>query len=265
MLTALTNFYANNQGAIWRFLFVLIVGQIVIKLVMRLVNRTKVNDKFDRTVSLFMSNLVKFMLYAIYLIVLLSIVGVPMTTFVAMLSAIGLAIALALQGNLANFASAIVILVFKPFEVGDFIETKEHMGSVQQIQLLFTHLLTPDNRRVVVPNAQLVSSSVVNFSYETTRRVQLVYNAAYEHDVDLVLSILRAIVDSNDKILAEPEPTIRLKNHGESALEYDVMVWVNSEHYWDVRYWLNEEVRRTFVTKGIKMPYPQRQVTMING
>lgn len=257
-------FITDHQSAIIQFLVVLIIGFIVIKVIEKLVSHSTFNEKVDTAIGKFFIRLVKFMLYATYLIVLLSIAGVPMTTFVAMLSAIGLAVALALQGNLANFASALVILFFKPFEVGDFIECGGSMGSVKEIQLLFTHILTPDNKRVIIPNAQLVNNKVTNFSSEDTRRIDLVYSASYDHNVDEVIQILWDVVGSNVCVLHEPAPLVRLLNHGDHALEYDVKIWVNKENYWPVKYQMNEDVRRVFAEKSIKIPYPHREVLVTN-
>lgn len=254
------NLISENQSEIIKFLFILIIGFIVIKIIVRIIEKATRNPKMDLTIGKFLLGLIKFMLYTAYIIVLLSTLGVPMTTFIAMLSAIALAIALALQGNLSNFSSALVILFFKPFKVGDFIETVNNIGTVQEIQLLFTYLLTPDNKRVIIPNSDLVNVRVVNYSAERTRRIDLVFTAGYEDDMDMVINTIKDITVANDKILIEPAPVVRLLNHGLNALEYDVKIWILKEDFWEVKYYMNEEVRRAFDEKNIKIPYPQREL-----
>lgn len=254
------SFINTHQQELIRFALIMVGGFIIIKIILKLLDKSSINQKIDITVGRFLAGLVKLILYSAYVIILLSVLGVPMTTFVAMLSAIGLAIALALQGNLSNFSSALVILFFKPFKVGDFIETGSNLGTVQEIQMLFTYVLTVDNRKIIIPNSELVNSRVINYSSETTRRVDMVFTASYEDDVDHVIQLITKVVEANASILVEPAPIIRLVNHGQSALEYDVKVWIEKENFWLVKYGLNEEVRRTFLENNIKIPYPQREL-----
>lgn len=256
----IATYIETNQQELIRFALILIGGLVIIKVILKLLEKSSVIKKIDITVGKFLAGLVKLILYMAYVIILLSVLGVPMTTFVAMLSAIGLAIALALQGNLANFSSALVILFFKPFKVGDFIESGTNLGTVQEIQMLFTYVLTPDNRKIIIPNSDLVNTRVINYTSETTRRLDMVFTASYEDDMDQVIELLTQIVGANEKILPEPAPVIRLFNHGQSALEYDVKVWIQKEDFWQVKYGLNEAVRRSFLENDIKIPYPQREL-----
>lgn len=253
----ITDFISENQGAIIQFLAVLIVGYILIGVIVNVFNKSSLNEKVDTTVGKFFVRLIKFMLYSIYVIVLISMLGVPMTTFIAMLSAIGLAIALALQSYIANFASALVILFFKPFEVGDFIQTSTDMGTVKEIQLLFTHLITPDNRKIIVPNSTLVTDNVTNYSSEENRRVELVFSASYDDDIHTVIKAIKDVIHSIEEIHHDPEPIVRLANHGDFGLEYDVKVWVKGADYWPVKYQLNEDVRIAFANKSITIPTPK--------
>lgn len=254
----------EHQAEIIRFLVVLVFGFIAIRVILKLMGHALINEKVDPTIGSFSRGLIKFLLYAIYIIVVLGAAGIPVTTFVAMLGAIGLAIALALQGNLSNFASALVILFFKPFKVGDFIESGTNLGTVKEIQLLFTYIITPDNRRVIIPNSELVNGRVINYSSEESRRIDLVFSASYEDDVDQVIGLITEIVKGNEKILDTPEAVVRLSNHGSSALEYDVKVWVQKENFWDVKYQMQEDIRKQFLTNDIKIPYPQAEV-WLNG
>lgn len=260
----LNTYISNNMESIIRFGVTLIVGFILIKAITKILQKSSINSKVDKTVYGFLLGLIKFMLYTAYVIILFGILGVPVTSFIAMFSAIGLAIALALQGNLANFAGALVILFFKPFRIGDFIETGNEIGTVQEIQLLFTYISTPDNRRIIVPNSDLVNNRVINYTAEKNRRIDLVYSAGYQDDVDQVIKVLTDVVEKNDLILLEPVPVIRLVNHGSSALEYDVKVWAPKEEFWNVKYQMNEDVRKAFIENDISIPYPQREVWVNN-
>lgn len=250
----------DNASQIIKFIVIAVLGYIAIKIIMLIFNKSKSIVKIDPNVGSFLKGLIKFLLYAIYIIILLTLIGIPITTFVAMLGAVGLAIALALQGNLSNFASAILILMFKPFVVGDYIECKGDSGSVRDIQLLFTTIITPDNKKVTIPNSDLINSSVINYTSEDTRRVDLTFSAGYDSDVDLVKSVLTDIVASHQKILIYPEPIIRLANHADNALVYDLKVWVNTFDYWDVFYDLEESVRIEFEKNNIEIPFPQREI-----
>ncbi len=254
----------ENIADIFKFGIVLVVGFITIKLINYFIGKSKIVNKVEPTVGIFLKGLTKFLLYATYIIILLSVAGVPMTTFIAMMSAIGLAIGLALQGNLSNFASAIMILLFKPFKIGDIIESQGNIGTVQEIQMLFTHILTFDNRKVIIPNSELVNARIINYTSESLRRIDLVFGASYENDVEQVKDVLRQVVSGNEMILKEPEPIIRLTNHNSSSLDYDVKVWVDKTMYLPVRYDLLENVRKAFENNDIKIPYPQHEIWMAN-
>ncbi|MDD2371279.1 MAG: mechanosensitive ion channel [Firmicutes bacterium] len=250
----------DNWNEIIRFLIILVIGYILIKITLFFFNKSKSIIKIDPTISGILRGIIKFFLYASYVIILLNVLGVPITTFIAMFGAVGLAVALALQGNLSNFASAFIILMFKPFKVGDYIESKDKSGTVNDIQMLYTQLLTPDNRKIIIPNSELVNSSVINYTSEPIRRVDLVFNASYDSDVDKVKNVLNNIVIDHKKILEFPEAIVRLANHGASSLDYDVKVWVDTMDYWDVLYDLEETVRKKFKENNIDIPFPQSEI-----
>lgn len=252
----------DNLSQIIKFMVIAVLGYVAIKVIMLIFNKSKSIVKIDPNVGSFLKGLMKFLLYAVYIIILLTLVGIPITTFVAMLGAVGLAIALALQGNLSNFASAILILMFKPFVVGDYIECKGNSGSVRDIQLLFTTIITPDNKKVTIPNSDLINSSVINYTSEDKRRIDLTFSAGYDSDVGLVKSVLMDIVANHQKILMNPEPIIRLAKHADNALVYDLKVWVNTFDYWDVFYDLEESVRVEFEKNRIEIPFPQREIVI---
>ncbi len=259
-MESIVNLINDNSNQIIKFILIALAGYIGIRIVMFIFNKSKAMEKIDPTVGGFLKGLIKFLLYTSYIIIVLSLLGVPMTTFIAMISAVGLAIALALQGNLANFAGAIMILFSKPFIVGDYIECEKNAGTVSTIQLLFTQLMTVDNRKIIVPNSKLVTSSIINYTSENLRRLDLVFSAGYQNDVDFVKEVLNEIVDKHDKILLVPEPLIRLGQHGDNSLDYDVKVWVNTVDYWDTLYDLEEAVRKKFQENNIEIPFPQREI-----
>jgi len=261
----INNFFENNGGKIMNVFITIIIGYLVIKMITFIIAKSKLMKRVDATIGTFFTGLIQFVLYVAYIITILSMIGIPMTTFIAMLSALGLAVALALQGNLSNFASTLMILAFKPFKVGDFIESQNNIGTVKEIQLLFTHILTPDNRKLVVPNSELVNARIINYTAEATRRIDLVFNASYNDDVEHVKSIIKDIVYNHDLILNEPEPIVRLAMHNTSSLDYDVKIWVKKENYWGVRYDLHEQIRDKFMKEGITIPFAQHVVYMNEG
>lgn len=259
------DFFEKNFGTIINVLITIVVGYLIIKMITFIISKTKLMKRVDATISTFFTGLIRFVLYVAYIITILSMVGIPMTTFIAMLSALGLAVALALQGNLSNFASTLMILAFKPFKVGDFIESQNNIGTVKDIQLLFTHILTPDNRKLVVPNSELVNARIINYTAEATRRIDLVFNASYNDDVEQVKSIIKDIVNNHEMILKEPEPIIRLAVHNTSSLDYDVKIWIKKENYWNVRYDMHEQIIDQFMKNGITIPFSQHVVYMNEG
>lgn len=256
-------FLAEHQMKLIQFVAFLVLGYVAVRIIRRIVRKAIDRSKLNSTLGGFLKGLITFSLDVVYIITLLSILGVPMTTFIAMLSAAGLAIALALQGNLSNFASGIMIVVFKPFVVGDLIESQGTLGFVREIQILYTHLLTPDNRKVIIPNSELTNSRVLNYTVEGTRRIDLVFGVGYGSDIGKVKQLLAEIVGDHASIHREPEPVIRLGRHNDSSLDFDVKVWVDNDNYWQVHYDLHEQIKQAFDAHGIEIPYPKRDVTLI--
>ncbi len=259
-MNSILKLITDNMNNIVKFIIVALVGFIFIKILMFIFNKSKVIEKIDPTVSGFLSGLIKFLLYASYIIIILGVLGVPITTFIAMISAVGLAIALALQGNLANFAGAIMILISKPFIVGEYIECDKNSGTVTEIKMLFTQIMTVDNRKIIIPNSKIVNSSIINYTSENIRRIDLVFSASYDSTVEKVKKVLNEIAKNHDKILSEPEPLIRLIKHGDNALDYDFKVWVDTNDFWPVLYDLQETVREKFEENEIEIPFPQRDI-----
>lgn len=241
-------------------IIILIVGFWAVKGISHMLDNTLKKSKVDVSLYSFIKSVSSFVLKIIVLITAAALLGIPMTTFIAMLSAAGLAIGLALKDSLANFAGGILILTFRPFNVGDFIESQGYMGTVKEIQLLYTYLNTPDNRRVMIPNGELANAKIVNFSVEATRRIDLVFGVGYHDDIMKVKEILHSIIESHTLILKEPEPMIRVDKHGESSINFVVRVWCKRENYWDIYHDLQEQVKLVFDEEGITIPLPQRDV-----
>jgi small conductance mechanosensitive channel len=238
---------------------VLIVGLWLINKIVKGLN-TNLTHKVDATLGKFVSSLLSVIFKAILLISVASMVGIETTSFVAVLGAAGLAIGLALQGSLANFAGGVLILLFKPFKVGDLVEAQGFIGSVAEIQIFNTILKTADNRVVVIPNGALSSSSMVNINQEAKRRVDFVFGIGYNDDIDKAKSILKSIIASDDRVLKEIESVVVVSELADSSVNFTVRVWVNTPDYWNVYFDMHELVKKSFDAQGISIPFPQQDV-----
>jgi small conductance mechanosensitive channel len=239
----------------------LIIGLWVIK---RFVNSTKSHfvSKADPTLGSFIGSLLSAVLKGVLLIAVASMIGIETTSFIAVLGAAGLAIGLALQGSLANFAGGVLILMFKPFKVGDLIEAQGHIGTVKDIQIFNTLLSTGDNRRVIIPNGALSNSSMVNINQEQTRRVDLSFGIGYGDDIDKAKSILQRLADEDSRVLKDPAAMIVLAELADSSVNFKVRLWVNTADYWGVYFCMHEAVKKAFDNEGISIPFPQQDVHM---
>ena len=242
------------------FIVVLVVGWWLAKYVVRLIEKSLFKSKLDVSVHGFILTLSGFFLKLIVLITSTTIIGVPPTTFIAMLSAAGLTIGLALKDSLSNFAAGMLLLIFRPFSVGDYIQTSDVSGTVLSIQLLYTSMNTIDNKRVMVPNGRLFTSHITNYSIEPFRRIDMVYSVAYGTNVLKVKEVLMSIVLKNEMILDERGVILGVCNHGGSSIDFDLKVWVKREDYFPVSYALNENVIMEFEKNNIEIPYPRRDV-----
>jgi len=241
-------------------IIVLVVGIKLIKALAKWIKKSPKLDKIDNSLRSFLVSFSKIALYIILIITVAMILGIPATSFITILASCGVAIGLALQGSLSNFAGGIMILLFKPFKVGDFIEASGESGTVEEISVVYTVLLTPDNKRITIPNGTLTNSVIENCSAEKTRRVDLKFTTSYDADIETVKSILTKVAEGHPKALKDPEPFVRLSEHSDSALTYTVRIWCNSEDYWDVYFDTTEKVKKVFDENGIEIPYPQMDV-----
>jgi small conductance mechanosensitive channel len=214
----------------------------------------------DTTLSNFLGNLIYYVLLAAVLIATINQLGVETTSLLAVLGAAGLAIGLALQGSLSNFASGVMIIGFRPYTVGDFIEAGGVSGVVEQVQIFTTIMRTGDNKKIIVPNSQIMAGEITNYSANPTRRVDLVAGCGYDDDLDQVRKVLEGIIAADDRILADPAPSIAVSELADSSVNFVVRPWVNSGDYWGVYCDLTEQIKKQFDAAGIAIPYPQRDV-----
>ena len=239
---------------------VFIVGRFLINLVNKLIKRVLLKRDIDPSVKTFVGSLVNVVLTILLIISVVGALGVQTTSFAALLASAGVAVGMALSGNLANFAGGLIILLFKPFKVGDYIEAQGTGGTVKEIQIFHTILATPDNKMVYIPNGSLSSGAVTNFSRQTTRRVDWTFGVDYGEDYDKVKAVIETIIARDSRILTDPAPFIALHALADSSVNIVVRVWVESPNYWEVYFGINQAVYATFNEKGINFPFPQLTV-----
>lgn len=242
----------------------LLIGWRVARWLRRWLLRTHRLDKLDTGVRTFLSSGATVLIYTLLFITVAMMLGVPATSFITALASCGVAIGLALQGSLSNVAGGLMLLIFKPFKVGDYIETPDTAGTVSDITVVYTILRTPDNKVITVPNGTLSNSVVQNYSAVEQRRVDLTFSVDYAHDVEAVKALLTRVVTAHDKVLDDPAPFARLAEHGSQALVFTVRAWCKTEDYWTVRFDLVEQVKAAFDEAGIVIPYPQMDVHIKN-
>ncbi|TXE06762.1 mechanosensitive ion channel [Gelidibacter salicanalis] len=235
-----------------------IVGSWVIKMIMKGASKTMQRGNYEVSLQKFLLNLINWALKIILIIVVLGIFGIGTTSFAAILAAAGLAIGLALQGSLANFAGGVLLMIFKPYRVGDFIEAQGEAGSVKEIQIFTTKLTTPDNKEIIIPNGKLSNDNIVNYSTMELRRVDLVFGVGYDSDIKKTKEILMHQLTSHPAVLKEPAPLVRLSALADSSLNFNVRPWVKNADYWSTYYDLMESTKEALDAAGIDIPYPHQ-------
>jgi len=245
-------------------ILVLIVGSWVIKVLSS--GFGKMLDKRNVNASLtpFLKSLVSITLKVLLVVSVLGMVGIQMTSFIAILGAAGLAVGMALSGTLQNFAGGVIILIFKPFKVGDYITAQGHSGTVNEIQIFNTILKTPDNKTIIVPNAELSNSSLTNFSKEERRRVDWTVAVAYGDDLNKVKAVLKQLADNDERILKDPAVFIVVSSLGDSSVIFSMRAWVKASDFWSVFFEMNENIYKTFAKEGVNIPLPQMDVHLRN-
>ena len=242
-------------------IIILLVGFKLIKVLTKAVAGQKA-PHMDKSLKSFFVSFLNIALKVILVITVAGYLGVPMTSVITVLGSAGLALGLSLQGSLANLAGGIIIMVFKPFAVGDYVVSGSLEGTVTDIGIFYTKLVTGDNRIVVIPNGTISNQSVVNVSSKPERRVDLKFTASYDADIDTVKAALIKTAENNDKVLKDPAPFTAVSAHQDSAVEYILRVWCKKEDYWNVYYALTEDVKRAFDSENIEIPYPHMDVNV---
>ena len=245
-------------------IFLLWIGWKLAKKIVNILNKTLERRNVDVTIRSFLDTFLEVILKGLVVLVVLEYVGIKTTGVAALVASAGVAIGLALQGSLSNFAGGLVILLIRPFNVGDYVEGAGHNGVIEKIGMFYTNMVSVDNKLILVPNGTLANGSIVNYSAKELRRVDLTFGVGYEQDILKVKRVLSNIVEAHDLILKTPEPFIALSNHGDSAINFVVRVWVNNSDYWKVHFDLLESVKVAFDNEDISIPYPQMDLHIKN-
>lgn len=241
-------------------LAVLLIGLWIIKLLNSGIKKMMEKRTIDITLQPFLRSLISTLLKVLLAITVMSMVGIEMTSFIAILGAAGLAIGLALSGTMQNFAGGVMILILKPFKVGDFIEAQGFTGTVKEIQIFNTILNTVDNRMVIIPNGGLSTGSMVNYTAEPTRRLDITFGISYSDDVEKAKKIISDIVSADPRVLKDPPVFVRLAELGDSSVNLAMRVWLSSSDYWDVHFDTMEKVYEAFNAQNVSIPFPQMDV-----
>lgn len=241
-------------------LVIFYVGKIAVSLAVRALRKIMRSQDVDETLETFICNLARTALLVVVIIAAIGALGIQTTSFIAIFGAAGLAIGLALQGSLSNFASGVLIVLFRPYRVGDFVEAAGVAGSIEEVQILTTVLKTGDNKTIIVPNSQIMSSIITNYSANETRRVDMVIGVSYDDDLDKVRNTLNTLIAADDRILDDPAPKVAVSALADSSVNFIVRPWVKTEDYWGVMWDLTEAIKKRFDQENISFPFPQRDV-----
>ena len=243
-------------------IIVFLLGRWIIKLIKKWMANGLMSRHGDATLHSFLSNLVSVVLYFILIIAIVGILGINTSSLVALLASAGLAVGMSLGGTLQNFAGGVLIVMFRPFKVGDFISSQGYEGKVNEIQIFNTHILTVDNKEVILPNGALATGALTNYSKQGTRRVDWTFSIAYGDDYDKAKAVLRRLCDDDQRIQKSPEPFVELVKLNDSSVDITVRAWVDAADYWGVFFSMNEKVYKTFAQEGLNIPFPQVDVHM---
>lgn len=254
------DFFVSNGWNIVKFFAILVIGFILVKILLNICRKILNKTKMEKIGQQFLMTAIKLCLYLLYVLVLLSTVGVEITGIITALSALVLAVGMALQNNIANLANGIIIVSTKMFKKGDYIIVDGHEGCITDINFLFTTLMTTDNKKITLPNSTIVNSSVVNAGANPKRRVDFTFSVAYETDVELVKKIVLEVMQSNGNVDLDPAPFCRLKTLGASSIDFFANCWCDASDYWSVYYYVIENVYNEFKRNNVSVPYNQLEV-----
>lgn len=239
---------------------IFVIGRIVIGMIIKGLRTVMTRAETDETLSRFLLSLTRIALLTFVIIAALGTLGVETASFIAIIGAAGLAVGFALQGSLANFASGVMLIIFRPFKAGDFIEAAGCSGAVEEIHIFNTVMRTPDNKRIIIPNSQITGGTITNYSAMETRRVDLVFGIGYGDDLRKAKDVLNRLVKEDPRVLTEPAPQVVVAALADSSVNFHVRPWVKTADYWNVYFDLTEKVKLTFDAEGISIPFPQRDV-----
>ncbi len=257
LLTSLTDKFISALPVLAFAIIVFFAGIILSKLVVKFASKFIERSNIENTAGSFLISLIRVVLYILVAIIALSMLNVPMTSIVTVIGTAGLAIGLALQNSLSNLAGGFIILFSKPFKSGDLIEIDNSLGTVNSIGILYTKIITPDNKSIFIPNGKITDAKIINYSEISTRRVDLSFDISYDNDFEKAKNIIKKVIESDSLILREPEPLVRMNAQKESSLGICVQVWTNNENYWNVLYNMTENVKLEFDRNNIEIPYNQ--------
>lgn len=259
----------NNQGLIIEYglnivsaIATILIGMLFARIISNSFHKVLTKRKLDSTIVDFVSHMVKYVIVAFVVIAALSRIGVQTTSFIALIGAAGLAVGLALQGSLSNFASGVLIIVLRPFKAGEYIEAAGIAGSVESVQIFATTLVTVDNKFVVVPNSAILGGNIVNYSRKATRRIDLTIGVSYNANLQQTKAVLEKVVTANALVLKDPGVQVAVAELGDSSVNFVVRPWVNSADYWNVRFELMEAIKDALDAESIEIPFPQMDVHM---
>ncbi len=244
-------------------LAIFVIGRWVAKALSRGLRKVLQAQKVDKILETFVSNIVYWLLMAFVIIAAITELGVKTTSFIAVVGAAGLAIGLAMQGSLSNFAAGVLIVLFRHYKVGDYIEAGGVGGSVMAVQILTTTLKTPDNKTIIIPNSQIMNGIITNYSANDTRRVDMTFGVGYDDDIDKVRTAIKEVIEADPRVHKEPAPVIVVGALADSSVNFNVRPWVNTSDYWPVYWDLTEAIKKRFDKDGISIPFPQRDVHIV--
>lgn len=235
-----------------------IIGSWIIKKILKATRKIMTKSNYDESLQKFLINLLSWGLKIMLVITLLGTLGVPTTSFAAIIAAAGLAVGLALQGSLGDFAGGVLIMIFKPFKIGDLIEAQGEVGVVKQIEIFTTKITGLSNREIIVPNGALSNGNIINYTTEGTRRVDLTFGVGYDSDIKKTKDVLMNVLTSHPKVLKDPAPTVNVSELADSSVNFAVRPWANAEDYWAVYFGITEDVKEALDKAGIEIPYPHQ-------
>ena len=261
----LHTFVAGCINIAWKLilsLVVFLVGRLLIKMLLKIFPNGNKHNHLDKTVKAFLNSFIKIALYAVLAVTIVSIMGIPMASVVTVFASAGAAIALAVQGSFSNFMGGIMLLIFKPISVGDFVKIGGETGTVSEVGIFYTMLCTGDNLVVSIPNKTMTDTTIVNYSRKDTRRVDLNIGVAYDSDVELVKKTIADVIEANEKALKDPAPFIRITDMLDSSLQFTVRVWCNASDYGALRSDMFEQLNEAFEKAGIVVPFNQLEISV---